>query len=161
MSKKKDKSIRDVPSGSNWSDVLNEIYQKSPHLHGDSVQLPFSDDKHHLAQKLKISGKELEAAISFLQDQKLVEKILPNDNNFQDFGLLLTTKGFDVARDNIKHKNSFSLQMGLLLFTAILALNGVFQILLPMGKNKTILLTIYLISLVGIYIIGNLIFKRI
>ncbi len=151
-----------IPSGTSWKRVLLEIYRFAPHQYGESNKIGINNDKHNLAKKLGISGYELMLAISFLIDQKLIERnVNPPQRSEEYFAhFILTIKGFEVALNLIRHQDSINIQYGIFAFTGIIVLTGFFGVLNELGIfNKALLMYIFLAVLVlfgtiGIYYIS-------
>jgi len=146
-----------MPSGNNWKKILLEIYNKSPHLYGSSSKMSFYNDNHPLAQKIKITGNELNLGVIFLMNNGLIKQTNPGtlkytDQNWSNF-LSITEKGFNVALELEKQKNSNSLKALIAILTAMLVLNGAFQIVTTL-EGKYHYLLMYSFAFVVIFIIA-------
>lgn len=134
--------MKKISTGSNWKKVLLEIYIHSPHNYGESHKVKFYDGAHPLAKKLKISGYELDLAISFLRNHELIKdrsQLNPLDeepiNPYWSNMVSLTEKGFNVALEvdkqfrEIAEKKRFEmLQLLLVIVTIVLAITGIINI---------------------------------
>ena len=139
MKTQKNKELDDLkffPTGSNWKDVLLEIYRHSPHNYGESHKIGFYENKHPIAKKLRISGYELGLAISFLRENKLIEdnnKLTPL--NFPQINanwsnmVFLTDKGFDVATKLENELSNQKTQNVLIMLTIIIAWTGLVNLI--------------------------------
>ncbi len=76
MKSKKDKvetkkcSYEYIHSGMSWKKILHDVYINAPHYPNEPNKLNFSEDKHPIAKRLKISGAELVQGIIFFGKTK-------------------------------------------------------------------------------------------
>lgn len=117
--KKRKEERRGVKYKNRWKIVLNEIYQFSPNRYGRGRK----GDWEALAEKTDLSGTEVEEAIGFLNDMKLIK--LDPGYHF----VILEEKGFNVALSNEKEKNSLVVQRLLIVFTSLLAYSALVEVL--------------------------------
>lgn len=108
------------PDGSNWKKILNEIYNHSPNSWCESNKCSRNNDNHPIAKKLKINGQELMLGISFLENHKLIKTEVHNSKEFWA-SWELTGKGFNIALENQKQKNSERLQEIIAIGTVLVA----------------------------------------
>lgn len=108
------------PDGSNWNGILNEIYNHSPNSWCESSQCGRNDGNHPIAKKLKITGQKLKLGISFLENHKLIKTQVHNSKEFWA-SWELTDKGFNIALENQKQKNSERLQEIIAIGTVLVA----------------------------------------
>lgn len=106
----------------NWPKILQEIYRKQEHWQyfGEGEPQGYHDEDHPLRENTDLTGKELEAGVSFLTDMGLVEE---KDDGF----LYLTEEGFDVIRQRELQTSNLVTNRALVFFTLILAISTVFD----------------------------------
>ncbi|VVB77527.1 Uncharacterised protein [uncultured archaeon] len=133
---KKLDDLKFFPTGSNWKNVLLEVYNHSPHNYGESHKVGFYDNNHPIAKRLRISGYELGLAISFLRDHKLIEdnnKLTPL--NFPQINanwsnmVFLTDRGFDVSTKLENELSNQKTQNVIMIFTAIITWTGLIALI--------------------------------
>ncbi|MGE0792672.1 MAG: hypothetical protein AB7V77_00665 [Candidatus Woesearchaeota archaeon] len=115
-----------------WKKVLLKLYDSAPNYYGESDKEPWNSNKHPLAKNLKISGYELCVSIIFLKDQKLVfewEKIFDKTVKNKSIKLELTEKGFNVAMDLEKHKDTEIFNVALFFLTLMLVLSSIISVM--------------------------------
>lgn len=141
-----------------WRRILFELYKQDPGKYVQTDNVKFNDNNHLLAKKLKIPGDILYKAISFLTSHGLAEiqHMYGADNN--EYPLILTKKGFDVALDLEKHTDSTNLQFGIFLFAGITAVTGAMQFIF--SEKPIIAALIYLIPIAGFSVIWILTFRK-
>lgn len=127
-----------IPSGNYWKLILHEIYRHKPNSYGEGIgsDAGVSSDRHPLAVKLRIKGALLMHGISFLVEQKLIERKMQGKDKDWRSTLELTEKGFNVALKNEHLRNSYNFQKTL---AAASILSG------------TVVLLTFLLSNVGKY----------
>ena len=136
-----------------WKKVLLHLYQVAPHGYLENSKITFSNPQHALVKDLRIPPGDVAHAINFLEDNGLITRSSPEIGRAYSSRLHLTTKGFDVALDLEKHKDTGRLEFSMILLTGILVLTEVFTFLREQGANKILSLIIYLfaIILLGIF----------
>jgi len=102
---------------------------------------------------LKILGHELMLAISFLEENDLIDYSDSEKNYFK-----LSEKGFNVALQNEKIKYEQKMQKSLLVFTSIIAISSFLTFMSSLGIYKNavseyILIWSFTILLIGIAIL--------
>ncbi len=136
---KKMNELRFFPNGSNWKKVLLEVYNNSPHNHGESNKVSFNDNDHPLAKKLKITGYELMLAISFLRDNKLIKDSPSSHQNeivHYSNQISLTEYGFEVAVKIESELINEKTQSTLVILTIIIAFTGFIGLFFESIKNN-------------------------
>ena len=98
----------------NWKRVLKEIVDYAPNRYGRGKSN--YGEGHPLAKRLKIKSHELVLIMSFLEEQGLIEYAMFDYN-----WINLTSKGFDVARQNQAQSMSFRTNFVIILLTAVIA----------------------------------------
>lgn len=134
-----------------WKKILLEIYNSSPNSYGESIKETFNSTNHLLAKTLKIKGEELHKGMVFLYGQKLIQShdvdaLDAPKTKFQTH-LELTEKGFSVAMDLEKHKDSYLYQLSIFFLTAMLVMTGAFGLLFNISNIKGLIILIIYICL--------------
>lgn len=151
---------KDIPTGSYWKNILLEIYNYAPHNYGESNKKSINEDDHILAKKLKISGYELMLGLSFLQDQNLIKRSTTVGETYSS-QFYITKDGFNVALELEKNKNAQTIQYGMFVLTAVLALSSIFSFLKEIYPEQSkMLLVYYLILLTIAGILGIVCIKK-
>lgn len=137
-----------------WKKILLLFYKTEPtwRYYGRGKQI---DESHPLTKILGVSSIKANAAISFLQVQKL---IIEEGKKF-----VLTEKGLNVAMDIEKHNDNSKFQVILIVFTMLLFFNGVVTIVdkhLTGSGLERFMFFIYLGIVLALVIIGYEINKR-
>lgn len=137
---------------SSWKNILLAIYNYAPTWYEwGNIFETTHNLKHPIANKLKITDKELSYGIAFLQQNKLIrcEQI----NNAKAF-IVLEEKGFNVALEIEKHIDSQKANNTIITLTTILAIISFYEItykvLNNFNANSFILLLILGIIIAGL-----------
>lgn len=156
------KEIQNLPTGANWKEVLLEIYNFAPHTYNESHQIAFNEDNHILAKKLSITGYELNLAISFLIENKLIEELKEKTplnhekiNPYWINPIKLTKKGFEIALKLDEKKTEVNISKSIAVFagiTAIIGLQDLFNLFFSIIDSAMIsLLLIALLIIIAFY----------
>ncbi|MBN2102088.1 MAG: hypothetical protein JW716_04425 [Candidatus Aenigmarchaeota archaeon] len=159
--KNKTEKTEEIPSGSNWKEILLEIYHTAPHLYGQSHYINYQNDNHPIAKKIKITGKELDAGILFLLLHGLIEEnnkkeVLDMISENWSSWIELTEKGFQVALDIEKNRSETRTNNAIVLLTSIIAFTGAASFLFPLNSTdlqKSATLLVYASFFIIIFVI--------
>jgi hypothetical protein len=144
---------KDTSENSEWKEILLIIYKFSPNQYGWGNK-GFTKD-HNLVKKSKIDPKNVMLSISFLEENNLIYSPNKNTNLFS-----ITEKGFNVAFELEKQLLSASINLTMIIFTALLVFSALVNLVLSF-RNDLLVLTVVgiivvLISLVYVHMIKKL-----
>jgi len=131
-----------------WKKVLRSIYGHGPHRYGTGKG-QIKDD-HPLAKDTGLKGADVDSSLIFLHEMQLIEY---EGANSLGASIALTEKGFNVALENEKIKESSLLGSAILLFTAMAAMTAAFSFVHEIYPNYNSIQfsVIYLVGIFGIY----------
>lgn len=130
-----------VMAEDDWAKLLATIYKNDPYHLDDSDQL-----------REESGLEDLTASLSFLKRHRLIEE--------QDDHYVLTEKGFDVARDREMQLSQLETNMHVAVFTFILSIAIVFQMIAQLSSFGQIGWTINGIVLALVIILLALLERR-
>ncbi len=106
LDKREEEKIKDsfrlpetLAKSKRWQDVLIKIFEYAPNRYGYRADGTLLKD----LEKLKMFELELELCMAFLEDNKLIERIISKEGGRGSIGL--TQRGFDVSFEIEKIKS--------------------------------------------------------
>ena len=125
---RKDKSWdnKNLPTSKKWKYALHEIYIKYPGGYGRGH--PRHVYNSEFQKSIGVNDEDYNQIIMLLDGYKLITL-----DSHEWFGI--TEKGFDIALQNERIKSDMGLKRWLTIFTAILILIGIIQIILILIKG--------------------------
>lgn len=141
-----ERALRDeLKIGPRWKDVLLALYNKKLFV---SSEWTWVDIKDNLStKKLGLSKKELIRALSYLEENGLIE------HSGAPLFVELTSKGFDVAVKIEEQRETRLYRLGSLMFSGLLALTLVTTLIYQMDLvDPRLLLIAYIITAVLLWI---------
>jgi len=139
-----------------WRKVLHELYKENFILENIS---DMNEEDNPFQRKLGISQRSLQKSIFFLKENKLIDiKMMGKDNPI----VQITSKGFDVAREEQNHKLNTILQTVIIYFTSILVLTGAFELFnnLELVSKNLLFWEYIIVGVTLVFLYHFLIFRR-
>lgn len=138
-------------TGMHWQRILEAIYDFAPNNWGQSKKMGMDDNRHPLAQKLQISGKQLMLGIIFLRDQGLINPTSPQGpNNSIEWNI--TPLGLKTVLEARRARANILSSYSLIFLTAVIFATAAFAFVrdldfIKQNVNSFNLLLLYLVVL--------------
>jgi hypothetical protein len=138
-----------MPSKRNWEVLLRFIYEHDESWENFGIGQGGLDDSHPFVTDTGLSVHQAESALSFLKRHELVDS--RNTDFFQ-----LSTKGFEVIRDQDFKRDQTRNNQAIVAFTIVLAIISVLDIVATEITPDSLIGQVALAALVIIILVGIL-----